>query len=319
MGDLGKIESIELRTQWPDEAVNFTPWLASPEGVEHLNNALQMDLEITDTEVAVGSYRADIVAEDSGSSQKVVIENQLDPTNHDHIGKLITYAAGIEATTVVWVAKAIREEHRKAIEWLNDNTSSDIEFYALQIELWKIGNSLPAPRLTVVAQPNIQVRAIRSRATSETKNMYYEFWDSFLEYMMTVGEPFGRRKPSYSNWYSISIGRSGVYINLTLRKKKGDIGCELELRILEKQQLFDELYKNKDEIETIIGSELEWLEMKDKMSSRIINRAYIDINEKNKWQDANKWFIEQTKLFKEAFQDRIISFEPDIINDDIND
>ena len=309
MSALGKLQSIEPREQWPNEAQDFTPWLASDQGLDHLNAALGMDLEVIDTEVMVGNYRADIVAQDVTSSHKVVIENQLDPTDHDHIGKLITYAAGVSAVTIVWVARTIREEHRRAIEWLNDNTSSDIEFYAIEIELWRIGESLPAPRLSVVAEPNIQVRAIRRMETSKTQNLYFEFWDTFLQFMKEAGEPFGRRKPSYAHWYYVSIGRSGATIDLTVRKSKCDIGCELELSMPEKQQFFNMLNGEREAIESVIGSELEWLSMEDKKSSRIVNRADIDINQAENWQNAFEWYIKQIKLFKTAFEDRVKGFE----------
>ena len=161
---LGRMEPVGLRDHWPDEAKDFTPWLATDEGLGLLGNALGMELELFDTEVSVGNYRADVVATDTASGERVVIENQLEPTNHDHIGKLITYAAAIEATTVGWIAQRIRDEHRRALEWLNDRTTSGLDFFAIEMQLWCIGESLPAPRFTRPGSSASDIASTASRA-----------------------------------------------------------------------------------------------------------------------------------------------------------
>lgn len=138
---LGEIEKLDVRNVWAHEASNFTPWLAEEENIARLGSAIGLELEVENTEVSVGPFSADILARDSGSSAYVIIENQLSKTDHDHLGKAITYAAGLNAGTIVWVAPEFTQEHRKAIDWLNDNSVGDVAFYGVQVELWTIDDS----------------------------------------------------------------------------------------------------------------------------------------------------------------------------------
>ena len=153
-----------LRKAWPNEAKDFTPWLASH--LEYIGNILEMDLELVEKESKVGGYSADILAKvadaEDDSESYVVIENQLEDSNHDHLGKLITYASGKKAKAIVWVVKKARDEHREAIKWLNDNTTSELGFYLLEIELWHIGTSKLAPKFNVVERPNEWAKVVKS-------------------------------------------------------------------------------------------------------------------------------------------------------------
>ena len=143
MADLGVIERVDLREVWPDEAQDFTPWLA--ENLDKLGEALGLDLEFQGREVSVGPFFLDILAHDVGNDRRVVIENQLDKTDYDHLGKLLTYAAGYDAGVVVWLTGDFRDEHRAALDWLNQRTEESLEFYGVEIGAVKIGNSAPAP------------------------------------------------------------------------------------------------------------------------------------------------------------------------------
>ena len=310
MKKLGNLDPVPLKNQWPDEARNFTPWLAGEEGLTLLGEALGMELEAQDTEVAVGSYRADIVAVDLDSAEKVVIENQLTPTDHGHIGQLITYAAGVSATTVVWVAERIKEEHRRAIEWLNDNTVSGLGFYAVEVQLWQIGDSLPAARLSVEAMPDIEVKTIRAAGKSGAEKLYFEFWTAFIAYLETTGAEIRRRKPPSWSWYNVPIGKSGVQIAVTARMSRNDIGCELYMDGPDAKQLFKALHQDKAAIEADADGDLEWQELPDKKASRIIRRASIDPNDSEAWPTASKWYIEQVAAFRKAFIPRVKSFIP---------
>ena len=150
--NLAKIERVDLREAWPNEAVDFTPWLA--ENIAVLGEALGMDLELQDTEAAVGGYSLDVLATDLNQNRPVIIENQLETTNHDHLGMLITYAAGYDANVVVWLTRDFRDEHRQALDWLNQRTGEETQFFGVVVELWRIGDSLPAPYFKAVATPN---------------------------------------------------------------------------------------------------------------------------------------------------------------------
>lgn len=154
-------EVQDLRKVWPHEALDFTPWLAKDENIAILGNEIGMEIAVDGTESAVGDFSVDIIATDIATGQKVIIENQLEDTNHDHLGKLITYAAGKDAQTIIWVVKHAREEHRAAIEWLNNHTDDDIGFFLCEIHLYKVGSSNPAVKFSVIEKPNDWIKSVK--------------------------------------------------------------------------------------------------------------------------------------------------------------
>ncbi len=146
---LGKLKKIEdLRSVWKNEATDFTRWLSQEQNLLSLGDAINMDLELDGVESSVGEFRVDIVCREKDTTNRVIIENQLEPSNHEHLGKLITYASGKEARVVIWIVKTAREEHAKAIEWLNEHT--DIDFFLIEMELWQIGDSEVAPKFSII-------------------------------------------------------------------------------------------------------------------------------------------------------------------------
>ena len=162
MINLGTLKEItDLRSVWPHEALNFTPWVA--ENVELLADAVGLDITVDETESSVGDFNVDIYASETGTDRKIIIENQLEDTNHDHLGKLITYASGKDADVVIWVVKHAREEHKAAVEWLNNHTDDKIGFFLCEIKLFQIGDSDIAPSFTVVERPHLS-RPICGRA-----------------------------------------------------------------------------------------------------------------------------------------------------------
>ena len=154
MASIGKLQRVELRDVWPHEEYDFSAWLAEDENLEFLSDSIGIDISLIEKESKIGGYSADIYAEEEGTGKKIIIENQLEDTNHDHLGKIITYASGKDASYVIWIVKHARDEHRRAIEWLNEHTDSEIRFFLLEIELWRIGTSEPAPKFNIVEQPN---------------------------------------------------------------------------------------------------------------------------------------------------------------------
>ena len=188
--NLGKLESVDLREVWRNEADNFTPWLAKQENLDDLGETLGMQVEFQAREEAVGPYSADILCRDIDDDSYVVIENQLEETNHDHLGKLLTYAAHFKASTVVWVAKAFSEQHRAAIDWLNETSVEGTQFFALEIEVWRIGESAYAPKFNIVAKPNNWTRGGRSTVASltETQRVQLEFWIGFEDHALEHGQ-----------------------------------------------------------------------------------------------------------------------------------
>ena len=179
--ELGKITIVkDLRSVWKNEAYDFTRWLAQDENISLLGEELGLDVSVIKTEANVGSFNVDILAEDPQTADKIIIENQLERTDHDHLGKIITYASGFDAKHIIWIVKDVREEHSQAINWLNEHTDEDINFFLIKIELWKIGNSAIAPKFQIVARPNEWGKAVKSSTGKETEatkaqNFSYNF------------------------------------------------------------------------------------------------------------------------------------------------
>lgn len=306
---LAKLKQVDLRKLWPEEDKDFTPWISSKEGLAILGETLGMELELENTEVYVGNYRADIVAKDTVSNSYVVVENQLAQTDHDHIGKLLTYAASFDAKTIVWIAQYFREEHRQAIDWLNNITSKDIDFFGIEIELLQIGESPYAANLKIVSKPNEWTRVIRNEKGTLTKGdtIKLDYWTAFNEFIASHNKPINIRKALPAHWYDVTIGKSGVHISLTLRTNMKDIGCEIYIGSDDAKELFQFLLRDKEAIEAVTGP-LEWNELPEGKASRIIARKTLDPTEKEKWDGCFQWYLDSILKFKKEFVPRIKNY-----------
>lgn len=216
---LGKIEKLDLRDIWANEASDFTPWLAKSENIKLLGDTIGIDLEVESQEKSVGAFRADILARDmNNSNHYVLIENQLEPTNHNHLGQIITYAAGLDACSIIWIAKSFTEEHRAALDWLNRITDENINFFGIEIEVIRIGESVPAPQFNVVAKPNDWSKTVRANANSgtisDTKIKQQEYWTAFRKHALDRKVTFKVQKPLPQHWTNIAIGKSGFHLSL---------------------------------------------------------------------------------------------------------
>lgn len=183
MANIGRLTEVDVRELWRHEQYDFSNWLARPANLEYLNEILGLTLVDVDKEVYVGPYRCDLVAKDETSGITVIIENQLEGTNHDHLGKIITYASGLDAKVMVWIVREAKEEHRAAIEWLNNNTAGDINFFLIEIHAYKIGDSDPAPKFEVVEKPNDFVKRSKAKGGDDELNKRESellfFWEQF--------------------------------------------------------------------------------------------------------------------------------------------
>lgn len=304
---LGRLDKVDLRKYWRDEAREFTPWLVKPENMQLLADTLDIDIELEDTEVNVGGFKADILAHET-HGRKILIENQLEKTNHDHLGKIITYASGKDASIIIWICKSVTEEHRKAIDWLNEITEEGIDFFALEIELWKIDESSPAPKFNIVCSPNEWAKTIRDETKtppSETQLLRQEFWSGLKEYMLNNKTSVKPRKPHVEHWYDFAIGRSGFHLSLTINTQRNTLGCELYLEGERAKEAFHLLLKDKEAIEQEIGSELDWRELPMRRDCRILVITEGDIRQKKHWNDYFEWFHNQTELFYKAFSNKV--------------
>lgn len=269
---IGKMEEVDVRELWRHEQYDFSKWLSKGDNIEYLNDILGLTLVSVDNEVYVGPYRCDIVAVDETSGITVIVENQLDGTNHDHLGKIITYASGLDAKVIVWIVKEAKEEHRAAIEWLNNNTISEINFFLIEIHAYKIGNSDPAPKFEVIEKPNDFVKRSKTKDPgsgelnkSQAARLY--FWEEFNKVLVQRGKPFNPRKATTDHWYDVAIGSSEAHIAINLVNKEGNI--VVELYISDNKALFDKLQEQQETIEEQLGFELVWDRLDNKKASRI--------------------------------------------------
>lgn len=305
---LGKMQRVALREAWPNEAQSFTPWLASEEGMELLQDALGMDLEVEATEKFVGPFKADILAKrtDMADDHWVLIENQLERTDHRHLGQLLTYAAGLDAATIVWVAENFAEEHRAALDWLNEITSKQFEFFGLEIELWQIAESPPAPIFNVIAQPNDWSREVKQSAQgalSDTKLLQLQYWQALMDRLKQAKGKVKPRKARPQHWVNYSIGRTGTWLSTCVNSHKKTIWVEFGFMGPPGKAWFNELEAQKEEIEAKLGVKLDWQRLDGRKMSRIaLHRPDTDFGKEVDWPIQHAWLIEWLEKFHAVFQ-----------------
>lgn len=302
--EIGRLKEVDVRELWKHEQYDFSNWLARDENIELLNDILGLTLVDIDKEVYVGAYRCDLVAQDETTNVKVIIENQLESSNHDHLGKVITYASGLDARVIVWIVKEAREEHRSAIEWLNNNTNKEIGFFLIELHAYRIGNSLPAPKFETIERPNNFIKNTKGAGNNGEMNRSQaerlEFWTQFNEVLVAKGKPFNLRKATIDHWYDISIGTSEAHVSVTLVNKEKFIG--VELYIPDNKALFDELYTQKNEIEKDLGHKLEWQRLDNKKASRIIKKIPgLDFDDHSNYVELIERTIQEVLLMKRIF------------------
>lgn len=304
---LGRIEKLPIREQWKNEEYDFTPWLAQEDNIQLLSDEINLDLEVEGTEVQIGSYKADIVARD-GNGRTVIIENQLEKTDHKHLGQIITYASGVEAEIIIWICSQVTDEHRQAIDWLNEVTRSDIAFFACEIELWRIADSVAAPKFHVVASPNDWTKTVKSTVSnkelSDTKQAHLDFWNGFKSFMEDSATSLKLRQPRPQHWYTMAIGRSKFHISLTTNTQSKQIGCEVYIRGEEAKNAFTQLSSQKVEIEQALGA-LEWHELPDGQDCRIKISRNGNSKSKSEWPELHDWLKENSEAFYGVFSPRI--------------
>ena len=302
---IGKLEEVDIRELWKHEQYDFSEWLSKKENIENLNEILGLTLVDISKETYVGSYRCDLFAKDETTGIKVIIENQLEMSNHDHLGKIITYASGLDAKVVVWIVKEAREEHRSAIEWLNNNTNSNVNFFLIEIHAYKIGNSDNAPMFQVIEQPNDFIKNNKSINSNDTMNksqsQRLEFWNQFNNVLVERGKPFNVRKATTDHWYNVAIGTSDAHIDITLVNKDSVIG--VELYITDNKDLFDKLYQKKDEIEADLGFKLDWRRLNNSKASRIVTFIKgLNFDDHSNYNDLMNKTIDLAVLMRDTFK-----------------
>jgi len=302
---IGKLKEVDIRDLWKHEQYDFSEWLAAEENINILDDILGLTLTDITKEAYVGSYRCDLFAVDESTGTKVIIENQLEASNHDHLGKIITYASGLGAEVVVWIVKQAKEEHRSAIEWLNNNTNSSINFFLIELHAYRIGDSDPAPMFEVIEKPNDFIKNSKVNSSKDNLNKSQserlEFWNRFNEILIDKGKPFNVRKATTDHWYDVSIGSSKSHITLELVNKNKYIRIGLYMN--DDKELFDKLYINKEKIEEELDLELEWIRESSANVSRVkYNLVGLNFDNHSNYDElmntAIEIVIKMQKIFK---------------------
>lgn len=295
MQKLGKLTKIDLRSQWENEPKNFSQWLAEKENLKELGRIIGIDeIELVETESNVGSFSVDIYAQDKNSEKNIVIENQLEKSDHDHLGKLITYASGKDAQIVIWIVKEAREEHINAVSWLNEKTDLNINFFLLEIELWKIGDSLPAPKFNVVVKPNQWARVQKEMGTvSDSERLKLGFWQFFVEKAFddeTFSKLFNKRTPSARNWYSMTSGIPGceIFFRIAPSEQRITAGCYIKASHADQ---FDALKERQNELKELLPDlNFQWKVLeKDRLFCTILKTN--DLSDQSRWINCVDWFM----------------------------
>lgn len=274
---LGRLVRVQPREVWPNEAAHFTPWLAEADNVALLGEALGLELEVEAVERAVGPFRADILCKDAGTDHWVLIENQLEASDHRHLGQILTYASGLDAFTIVWIATRFTDEHRATLDWLNEITDAAVRFFALEVELWRIGGSVPAPKFNVVCRPNDWTRSVKRGAADVEgqdpeghKAARMQLWTALNDVLNRSGGPIrGSRKPNTSSSLGYPIGRSEFRLYGLVSRPQDAIRAELYIRGEMAKGHFDQLYADRRHFETTFGSKLIWYRFDDGQHCRI--------------------------------------------------
>jgi len=299
---LSRIKMVDLRTAWKKEAADFTEWLALEENMALLSDELGIEIKLKETEASVGRFSVDILAEEENTGRKIIIENQLEMSNHDHLGKIITYASGYDAGVIIWIVKDARDEHKQAVDWLNEHTDEDINFFIVKMELWQIDKSPLAPKFHIISKPNEWAKALKKSgmgALTDAKVLQLDFWNKFKEYAVSNNTKLRLRKTSPQHWYDISIGSRDAHLSLTVNTREDLIACEVF--ISDSKELFNKLFSFKREIENELGHKLEWMELPNKKASRIKISKDADINNTENWDKYFQWLMKEAESFQRVF------------------
>lgn len=300
---IGKLIKVPLRVVWEREDTGFTPWLLH--NPEYLSDALGIDVELTAAEHGVGPYSVDLIGRDLSNNAVVIVENQIEKTDHIHLGQLITYAANTDAVVVVWIAKKFTEEHRQAIDYMNSlsGDSGKGRFFGIEVSAVRIGESEPAVQFDVVARPNdshtAQAEAIRELIEPTGRRlMYRNIWKLYLEKIEKMKPGLTNRKqPWNSNWFDVSKSICGLAHVSLVFNRKSQVNVQLYINggdAVRNRALFSFLNDKKDQIEKEIGASLIWESPEGRLYCRIIifKPGECDISDIDSYEEIVDWLAE---------------------------
>lgn len=310
MKPLGKLKKLDVRDVWIHEAKDFSAWLVKPENLDVLAGQLGIEIEPIGTEVSVGRFKIDILAKEPNTNENIIIENQLEQTDHDHLGKVITYAAGLDARYLIWIVKEILPEHLKAIEWLNEHLDEEIRCFLIRIEVWQIGDSIPAPRFEIVSVKNDWVASLKKSANtsnlSPLKIRQQDFWLEFCEYVRKRDPIIKLHKPAPQHWLNFSMGNSISHIAVTVNTVKNRFG--VELYISNNKILLNYLQDIEDELKNQIDESIGWFEA-NVASGMTLYKTVDDVFNESRREEYFGWLYENVLIYKKVLVPYINEFK----------
>lgn len=299
---LGRLEKVDLRTVWVNEATSFTPWLAQEVNLKLLGDAIGVDLALEAQERNVGLFRADLLCKDTSNDQWILIENQIERTDHSHLGQLITYAAGLHAVTIVWIAARFTDEHRAALDWLNEVTGESVSFFGLEVELWRIGGSPAAPKFNVVCKPNEFVKRVtcESQTPSPGNTRYIEYWQAFKDLVELRSSVIRPTKPLPQYWTNISIGRTGFQLRAAASMRDHYIRVDLVTLDDPDGRVIQHLANLRGDLEAIMPGAV-FNEKSGIKESAIEFRRKDDPNVVEDWPNQHAWMLAALEALYKVF------------------
>lgn len=304
---LGRLQIVPPRAIWPHEALDFTPWLL--QNVDVLSDLLGMDLVLDAAEHPVGDFSLDLKGYDEATGEVVIVENQLELSDHTHLGQIITYAAGTDPTTIVWVTTGFRPEHRAAIDWLNQRTDEHTRVFGVVIQVVRIGESQPAPSFDLVAQPNDWEKRVKNASNagtsgevSATMRRYREFWEATLERIRAEHPEWTRARTNGASWCNTSLGLGGTMLSMAW--VNGSLVAQLYFDSRDadlNQARFDWLHEHRDDFDAALGQPATWDRMDGRKGARImVHSPFDDLDDQTRWPEMIDWLIAQQLLLRGA-------------------
>lgn len=302
---LGTIKTVDVKKVWAHEQYEFTTWLAKEENIARLAAAVGLELAVEGVEVAVGPYSADILAKDVGNDHYVIIENQFGKTNHDHLGKLITYASFLDASAIIWVAEHFTEEHQRALDWMNDHTTDDLSFYGVALELWQIDDSNPAVRFNVVTRPPVTKPVQPPVGLTEAKKVQLDFWTKFRDRLVEKHVVASAQTPRPQYWFDVALGKAGIYLSNIANTSDGRIGVRVYIGHRYGESALATLEAEREAIEAELGTKLTWNPNPENRDKVIALYRDVDFGNQEKWPEHVEWLVDQVARFRKVFGPRV--------------
>ena len=301
---LGELKKVSLREIWKREDTDFTNWLSREDNISLLLDDIGISAENIKKEDKAGKYSCDITADELDTGKKIIIENQLEATDHKHLGQLLTYASSFDASIIIWVVARANDEHKQAIEWFNRNMTEKISFFLVKIELWRIGNSEPAPKFNILVEPNEFLKIHNqqgSQKLTKRKLIKIRFWEGLISYSDDKNSILSfSRKARPNHWYAMKTGFSGTWMAFLHNSRTNQISTEI---CINESELFQKYTDNKNEFEKLCdGYEIDWRPLINKKVSKIMTHLNCDVNNENNWPNYYKWCMSSGEKLLTAFQ-----------------